>query len=855
MWSDPRTIATMLSPTIIARECLRSRLASLLALSPRVGGPAGRAPLRGGGSPTAAWAARRAAAMKFDFPPGSGMTGGLAEPSAASEAAMRSAGEAGWRPRLTPEPGSSGWSGGRFGSIGRRSLAAAAIDLARLAAIGPGAAITGLGGAIIGFGAARSPCGAVVASTGGAGGGDGIIDAAGSRACVVLPRIPVSIMASRSTTCPSVPWTASSKSWVFFSVCLRSATSRWSASTSGGRPAAAPEVRYALVLEMDQQLGKPALDRLEMVETGVGGVELLDQHGDPVLEVAERHVIAAGELDPLDLVDQSRHHGFHLARHVMAVAVARFERIRERGDPALEVREHVAAAAGGDLVDLVAKRAHLVGEFRQRVVGRRMRDDAAHRDDRPFELLERRRILAVAGDQVDLVRELPHRFVDDDEILGRRHGAQGVAHFGEPAFDAGDGGTIGAGVAGVVDAVRELADFAFERLDRLARHRLLQHGADLGKVVAQRVDRLVEPAGPAERLDLCVDLAKLALETGKLLGPRPRQRVGRHRRLRGSGRIAVEGALPVRDLHERQVERSRGIGGHGRARLFAAGVGDRAVDRAHPSLDLAGRGTLLHDQLVEPAVELGDDVGQLARRLVLQAGRALRIGGTEPRKVVELPRQAVEAMIELGDPVIDPRSGVLGHRSGVLRLAGWAIGVIVGRRMVPVVAHRRTVMDLGKALVGRGPAEFVAADGPIGIIVAGGMATVVAHRGAGAAVIFGISAPLRLRVVAAIRVSGWIVLRTLMRSGLGGFVGCRIDDDGIEPLLDRHSRAASGFARGLLRLPPHLHLPGNARFHARIQVQQERSGSRSALAGLARVDMRWMVRRPVLSGHSFSGLG
>ena len=69
----------------------------------------------------AACAARRAAAMKFDLPPGSGMTGGLAGPSAASEAAMRSAGDPAERPRVA-EPGSSGWSGGRFGSIGRRSV-------------------------------------------------------------------------------------------------------------------------------------------------------------------------------------------------------------------------------------------------------------------------------------------------------------------------------------------------------------------------------------------------------------------------------------------------------------------------------------------------------------------------------------------------------------------------------------------------------------------------------------------------------------------------------------------------------------------------------------------------------------
>ena len=84
----------------------------------------------------------------------------------------------------------------------------------------------------------------------------------------------------------------------------------------------------------------------------------------------------------------------------------------------------------------------------------------------------------------------------------------------KPALDAGKRRPVGAGVARVVDAVGELAHLCFERLDRLARHGLLQHQADLGEIVAQRVDRLVDAAGLPQRLDPGVDLAKLLLETG-----------------------------------------------------------------------------------------------------------------------------------------------------------------------------------------------------------------------------------------------------------------------------------------------------------------------------------------------------
>ena len=210
---------------------------------------AARLSLAGGASTMAAWAARRAARMKFDLPAGSGMTGGRASPSAASEAAMRSAGVDGPRPRTTP--GSSGWSGGRSGSIGRRSTAGAGLPVAAGFAVrAEGATATGFaagteatigggggtgathGGAGGISGGASVASAAATGASGGANSSGAANAAAGAFSGILAPlargdsRSELSMVASRSTTSPSVPCTASSES------CVRW-TSRVSASLAG----------------------------------------------------------------------------------------------------------------------------------------------------------------------------------------------------------------------------------------------------------------------------------------------------------------------------------------------------------------------------------------------------------------------------------------------------------------------------------------------------------------------------------------------------------------------------------------------------------------------------------------------
>ena len=92
---------------------------------------------------------------------------------------------------------------------------------------------------------------------------------------------------------------------------------------------------------------------------------------------------------------------------------------------------------------------------------------------------------------------------------------------------------VDAALAGIVDAARQRADFVFDRFDRPARHRLGDGVANLGQFAAERGDRLLDPVGTLQRLDLAGDLEQMAFERGEI----------RARRLAGAIAGAVAGAV------------------------------------------------------------------------------------------------------------------------------------------------------------------------------------------------------------------------------------------------------------------------------------------------------------------------
>ncbi len=87
---------------------------------------------------------------------------------------------------------------------------------------------------------------------------------------------------------------------------------------------------------MHQQLGQTMLDRLEMAEPSVGGIQLLHQLADALLEMLDPRMVGEGKLEAIDLLHQSLDHASELTRLVLATLIARFERVGELSHLALE---------------------------------------------------------------------------------------------------------------------------------------------------------------------------------------------------------------------------------------------------------------------------------------------------------------------------------------------------------------------------------------------------------------------------------------------------------------------------------------------------------------------------------------
>ena len=166
------------------------------------------------------------------------------------------------------------------------------------------------------------------------------------------------------------------------------------------------------MLDMDQELSKAPFDRFQLGDPRVRSVELLDQLGDTVLELAERGVIGARELHPLDLVDQSSDDGFEIVRHALTALVTCRERISERSDTLFQRIEDAIVPRWARPLDLAGQGVHFVGETRQSVIGSDLGDEASESDNRAFELLQRGWILAVLGEGIDLLRQRTQLAID-----------------------------------------------------------------------------------------------------------------------------------------------------------------------------------------------------------------------------------------------------------------------------------------------------------------------------------------------------------------------------------------------------------------------------------------------------------
>ena len=120
-----------------------------------------------------------------------------------------------------------------------------------------------------------------------------------------------------------------------------------------------------------------------------------------------------------------------------------------------------------------------------------------HRGHRSLELLEGRWIRRAAN---DFPCEQPRHVCCLEQAFRRLQATQRIADFGEPALDRRNRRSLDAGAAAVGGALPEPAQFTLQRLDRAARHRLLQRPTDLCEFCEQPSADLLEGArllGPA----------------------------------------------------------------------------------------------------------------------------------------------------------------------------------------------------------------------------------------------------------------------------------------------------------------------------------------------------------------------
>ena len=202
----------------------------------------------------------------------------------------------------------------------------------------------------------------------------------------------------------------------------------------------------------------------------------------------------------------------------------------------------------------------------------------------------------------------------------------------------------------------------------------------------------------------------------------------------------------------------------GGAGLFAVEICDRAIDRIRALLDLGLDfglgGTRLGDQFIEPAVELGNHLDELMLRFLGPGlgARHLRTRGVHFREMSELPRQVVEAIMEVCKSLIHHRTIFLDRRQGeALGQFGRMLTGGFGRGLVALLGASRMV---GARTGSRA----------LTLLVAGGKVAILGDSRMAAAGIFAASQPqllIVIRALVAIEVFIVIVVWVILSIGHG----------------------------------------------------------------------------------------
>ena len=290
----------------------------------------------------------------------------------------------------------------------------------------------------------------------------------------------------------------------------------------------------------------------------------------------------------------------------------------------------------------------------------------------------------------------------------------------------------------------------------------------------------------------------------------------------------IESALAVCDLRQCLLQRSGGFRWRQCTRRLALQIGDCAADRVHLLLDLLFAGAALGDQLIEPAVELGDDRDQLARGLRLALVALFRSSSTQCGYLAPLACKVVESRMQLVEAFVDRRPRLLARkRHRLLELGSAPRGVVSPVRRL----SHRCLTGVLEALSAPPPAnEFVPILACLEITLVPLAFPIVALR--------------RIRLLALIHVSGRLLF-ALVRI-------CGLRNHAVEPFADRHAGPTRCFARSLARLPRHAaHLPRRTGFHARILNRPREEDEAMALAQPGWVTGDGKATRPCILADEF----
>ncbi|CEJ14542.1 hypothetical protein BN1110_04874 [bacterium YEK0313] len=562
----------------------------------------------------------------------------------------------------------------------------------------------------------------------------------------------------------------------------------------------------AHLLHLDEEVGEAALDRAELAEAGIGGIDLGGQRQDVLLDLGQHFRVVAAAVAFVQLVGEAAQRLLELrigdgGGRGAGTARGLFQAIGNILDARLD--------GGGDRLRLVGRRRHglqalgehrdLVGQGLDRLAGGRARDQLAHRQDLVGQPVEADLVAAAAClDLIELARQRP-QFLG--EPLGRGEAGHRPLEIGDELGERIGGDALGLDIR---HPVAERVDFGFEGLDRAARREVAEPGRDLGNVRAQLGHGLFGLCGfafgnlAAHRLDaagqgLQLALQRVALGLVDLVDP-----FGQALELgsdAGAVRLRVARQRLVQDLVHAAAERVEPFGQRRKARLQRRFGGRIEMDRRR------GR--------------LGGRRGG-GRRIMVQ--RALARGNLGEGRVEILVEQAgLGDLRPLRGRVAGGAGSLLGGDAGIHRpdRAGDFVELGLGRGIGGTGGERQDRRRRRLRL--RSRPDEAAGDGELLDGLHGGGRPALGNFGKAGDRVEGahdVAAAVTLdpaarnggvQLAAGRRVQpfghGFQAPRhgrqaRALGLGLAGLAG----NDGVQPLAERHARAAGSFLGGLARV-------------------------------------------------------